>query len=41
MPFVSHSKVLREIAGVVLNKFPEMKEKEKNLSLEVLYSDSN
>lgn len=26
---------------MVLNKLPEMKEKEKNLSLEVLYSDSN
>lgn len=24
-----------------LNKFPEMKAKEKNLSLEVLHSDSN
>lgn len=29
------------IANMVLSKFPEMKEKEKNLSLEVLYSESN
>lgn len=26
MPFVSYSRVLREVAGVALNKFPEMKE---------------